>query len=103
MVTLGERGAVLAGPEGIVGGLASDSAAPPYAVGSGDAFLAGVLMRRASASGAGRSACGSRSPRAIANAEEPGRARLDRGAPDLAAQVEISAVEVTIVPVRVRD
>ncbi len=91
IVTLGERGAVLAGPEGIVGARL-DRPPSPYAVGSGDAFLAGVLsgrergleweecMRLAIAAGA-------------ANAAQPGQARLD---PDLArryaAQVAIERV-----------
>ena len=52
IVTLGERGAVLAGPEGIVGARL-DRPPSPYAVGSGDAFLAGAAERARARAGLG--------------------------------------------------
>ena len=92
VVTLGERGAELAGPEGALAASLPARAAA-YAVGSGDAFLAGLLTARERDRGwpeCLRLAIGA----GIANAEEPGPGRLDRGrAETLAAQVEISAVD----------
>jgi 1-phosphofructokinase family hexose kinase len=90
VITLGERGMVLIDPAGAAwhGAVAAHGA---YPVGSGDAFLAGLLTALnadppASWPAAARLALGA----ATANAETPGAARLDPGrARALAAAAEI--------------
>jgi 1-phosphofructokinase family hexose kinase len=90
IVTCGEDGAVMAGPaqrawRGRVDALG------PYSVGSGDAFLAGLLVeleRRRSWTEAFRLALGA----AAANAEQPGPGRLDaRRAAELRDTAELEA------------
>ena len=88
IVTRGEEGAVFVGPDGEV--LEGRTAAPgPYPVGSGDAFLAGLVValdRGAAWDDAFRLALGA----GTANAELPGAGRLERArAEELAAQAEI--------------
>jgi 1-phosphofructokinase family hexose kinase len=89
VVTRGEEGAVLVGPEGAAwrGRLYVRG---PYPVGSGDAFLAGMvagLERDAGWPEALRLALGA----AAANAEVPGAGRLDSSrAEELAARAEVA-------------
>ena len=88
IVTRGEQGAVLVSPEGDV--LEGRTAtAGPYPVGSGDAFLAGLVVALDRGGGwpeAFRAALGA----GAANAELPGAGRLDRGrAEELAGQAEV--------------
>jgi 1-phosphofructokinase family hexose kinase len=88
VVTRGEDGAVLVAPDGslIEGRTAT---AGPYPVGSGDAFLAGLVVALDRGAGwpeAFRAALGA----GAANAELPGAGRLDRArAEELAAQADI--------------
>jgi len=88
VVTRGEEGAVLVAPDGArLEGRASASG--PYPVGSGDAFLAGLVIaldRGAGWEDAFRAALGA----GAANAELPGAGRLDRArAEELAEQAEV--------------
>jgi 1-phosphofructokinase family hexose kinase len=88
IVTCGEDGAVLVAPDG--GRLEGrTSTAGPYPVGSGDAFLAGLVValdREGSWEDAFRAALGA----GAANAELPGAGRLDRSrAEELAAQADV--------------
>ena len=88
IVTRGEEGAVLVAPDGtrLEGRTA---AAGPYPVGSGDAFLAGLVValdRGAGWPDAFRAALGA----GAANAELPGAGRLDRArAEELAARADV--------------
>jgi 1-phosphofructokinase family hexose kinase len=90
IVTRGEEGAVLVAPDGtrLTG---RSAAAGPYPVGSGDAFLAGLVValdRGAGWPDAFRAALGA----GAANAELPGAGRLDRArAEELAARADVSA------------
>ena len=88
IVTRGADGAVLAAPDGIV----LDGRTPatgPYPVGSGDAFLAGLVVALDRGAGwpeAFRAALGA----GAANAELPGAGRLDRSRADqLAADATV--------------
>jgi fructose-1-phosphate kinase PfkB-like protein len=88
IVTRGEDGAVLVAPDGgVLEG--RTTAAGPYPVGSGDAFLAGLVValdRGAGWPDAFRAALGA----GAANAELPGAGRLDRArAEELAAQADV--------------
>ncbi len=92
VVTMGPLGAVLAFPDGSLH-LGSPSTRGAYPVGSGDAFLAGMLValargedwRAAAALGLGAAA---------ANADTPGAARLDPArAAALAADAQIERTE----------
>jgi 1-phosphofructokinase family hexose kinase len=91
VITLGERGMVLVDPAGDVwyGAVAARGS---YPVGSGDAFLAGLLTAlTAGEPWPGAVALGLGA--AAANAEIPGAARLDpRRARELAGSAEISAL-----------
>jgi 1-phosphofructokinase family hexose kinase len=88
IVTRGEEGAVLVAPDGtrLTG---RSPAAGPYPVGSGDAFLAGLVValdRGAGWPDAFRAALGA----GAANAELPGAGRLDRArAEELAARADV--------------
>ena len=90
IVTRGEEGAVLVAPDGtrLTG---RSPAAGPYPVGSGDAFLAGLVValdRGAGWPDAFRAALGA----GAANAELPGAGRLDRArAEELAARADVDA------------
>jgi 1-phosphofructokinase family hexose kinase len=91
IVTRGEEGAVLVAPDGerLEG---RTPTAGPYPVGSGDAFLAGLVValdRGADWHDAFRAALGA----GAANAELPGAGRLDRArAEELAEQAELHGV-----------
>jgi 1-phosphofructokinase family hexose kinase len=91
VVTRGTDGAVLVAPDGssLEGRLA---AVGPYPVGSGDAFLAGLVVALERGSGwhdALRAALGA----GAANAELPGAGRLDRSrAEELAEQAQVGVV-----------
>ncbi len=76
-VTLGERGALLlAGDDALQGSL---DVRAPYAVGSGDAFLAGLLTTAPAPGGAWRDALALALGAGAANAEQAGAGRLDPG------------------------
>jgi 1-phosphofructokinase family hexose kinase len=77
IVTRGERGAVLAGPDGIAIASAPELSAGLHPVGSGDAFLAGLLTRIAAGSDWGEALRFALAAGA-ANAAELGPACLDR-------------------------
>jgi 1-phosphofructokinase family hexose kinase len=87
VVTRGEKGAVLVSADGELRG--RTAAAGPYPVGSGDAFLAGLVValdRGAAWDDAFRLALGA----GAANAELPGAGRLERArAEELAAQADV--------------
>jgi 1-phosphofructokinase family hexose kinase len=91
IVTRGEHGAVMVAPDGeVVEG--RTAAAGAFPVGSGDAFLAGLIVALDRGSGwedAFRAALGA----GAANAELPGAGRLDRArAETLAAEADVRAV-----------
>jgi fructose-1-phosphate kinase PfkB-like protein len=88
IVTIGREGAVMLTPEGRVSA-GRVAATGRYPVGSGDAFLAGLVVALQGGAGwqdAFRLALGA----GAANAELPGAGRLDRArAEQLAAQAEV--------------
>jgi 1-phosphofructokinase family hexose kinase len=92
IVTRGAEGAVLVAPEGAALA-ASVDAQGPYPVGSGDAFLAGLVV--ALDAGAGwRDALAAAIGAGAANAEVPGAGVLDRGrAEELAAAAGVTSLE----------
>ena len=93
IITVGERGMVLVDPGGEAWHGTVD-ARGDYPVGSGDAFLAGVLTARAADPGAAwREAARLGLGAAAANAEVPGAARLEPArARELAARAELRRV-----------
>ena len=90
-ITLGARGALLATPEGAVLRATLDEPGP-YPVGSGDSFLAGLVVAR-SANADWRGALALAMGAATANAAVPGAACFERAdAERLAARVSLSAM-----------